>query len=451
MSPEPGWSQRARAALGHRITQVPGIRTVWPRLGGTVAASLGVQLTLVVTGIMLARALGPADRGNFAFYTIAVLTALQLGPVGLPYGLSFFITRTPELASQIVAAARRRYIVLSAAATCIAAAILLPLTLDRPDYVLAALPIFVLSIPFSIAHQAGLAVLQGLQEFRPFNVLFVAPGLLFAVLGLALIAVGLGTFLGLASAWLISRLIVAPISLDLAARHARLRSATASDQGPPETETIARFGRRSLIGGASPVEAYRVDQAVIAVFLPPASLGYYVTATAFTNLIRFLGQSVGLVAAPHVAGRAGRSAARRDMWRFLGISAVIALPPAAALWWLGPGLVTLFFGDSFAPAEPLIQPLVAAAYLYALRRALADAGRGAGYPLIGSVAELSSLGFALVGFAILIPTHGVQGAATALMLASGLSLLLLCGLLLRPGWLDQTVSSRDWVPGPPQG
>ena len=51
------------------------------------------QLTLVVTGIVLARALGPENRGHLALLVLITALMSALGPLGLPYALSYSLAR----------------------------------------------------------------------------------------------------------------------------------------------------------------------------------------------------------------------------------------------------------------------------------------------------------------------------------------------------------------------
>ncbi len=71
------------------------------------------------------------------------------------------------------------------------------------------------------------------------------------------------------------------------------------------------FGVRGMLGASSPIEYYRLDQAVVGLFLAPVALGIYTVALAFTNLPRFVSTSVGMVAYPHVAAEQDRMAGVR--------------------------------------------------------------------------------------------------------------------------------------------
>lgn len=415
------WPLRVLPVSGQR-------RLVLRRVFGSLLSSAAIQLTLLITGVLLARALGPEDRGQFARYTVIVLIALQIGPLGLQHALVYTLARFPGHATSTVRLIRGLYARRCVAAGAVAGLTLLLVARPAGSYLLA-LGLFALAIPFGLLHQASLAVLQGLKDFKALNVQRIFPQIAFTIACVAMVIAGNGMFLEFSIAWVASRVLAGSISFVVARQQLKLqRRRQDVGRALPTRNWMSRFGLRSVLGAAAPVETYRLDQAVVALVLPPAALGFYVAASAFTNPLRFLGQSVGLVAVPHVASTESLRARRRAAGKFLALTAAIAIPPALLLWFVGPALVRPFFGSAFDPANQLVQPLVAAAFFYCLRRSFSDAVRGAGFPGIGSAAEVFAVLSAGIGFAVLIPSQGVYGAALALAAASGLAFCFLCVL-----------------------
>ncbi len=87
-----------------------------------------------------------------------------------------------------------------------------------------------------------------------------------------------------------------------------------------------------------------------------------------------------------------------------------------------PTILPMFFGREFREAVPVAQILLVGALCQSVRRVLSDAARGAGYPLLGTVAEVSSLAVLLPAALLLAQTHGLIGMAVALDLAAGAGL-----------------------------
>ena len=222
---------------------------------------------------------------------------------------------------------------------------------------------------------------------------------------------------------------------------------TREDDPPPSVGEVRSFGRRALLGATSPIETFHLDQAAVALFLAPISLGYYVVAVAFTNLPRFIGQAIGLVANPYVARRRGQDDAIRMMWKFTFAGAAVLAPLIVALWLSAPVLVEFFFGEEFSESIGVVRILLVGSLFYGIRRVLSDAARGAGYPLAGSIAEVLSVGAAIALFPILIPWLGLDGAAYALLAASVVALVALVIALVRPGSRPAPPAAADEAPG----
>jgi O-antigen/teichoic acid export membrane protein len=404
-----------------------------------VAAGIAIQLTLVVTGIVVARTLGPENRGHLALLTLVAAILWTVGPLGIPAALGYTVARVPDRAADIIRRLSRAAAVRGIAATVMSAVLLALLTAGRPGYVQAGALVVLVVVPSVIVQQYGLSVLQGLRCFTAFNVLRVVPNAAFAVSATALVLANRGGFIEIALAWGISRSVFAPVTLVTARR--RADAAQTGDGEIPSTSWMLRFGRRAFFGSSPPVETYRLDQSVVALFLPPVALGIYVVALAFTNLPRFIARSVGAVASPTAASRSSRDHARRTMWRFFWIGIPLYLPVIAGLWLLAPELVRFFFGEEFADAAPITRLLLVAVALYCGRRVLTDAARGAGYPGVGSVAEIVALVSVIPLFGAFVPLWGTRGVAYALIGSSAIAFGVLLVGLLRP-------SARRGEPGP---
>jgi O-antigen/teichoic acid export membrane protein len=308
--------------------------------------------------------------------------------------------------------------------------VLVVLANGRPGYVQVGALLALVAVPGVIVQQLALSILAGLQRFRPFNLFRVAPNAGFAIAALALFLTGMAGFIELALAWGISRTIFAPFTLRSAWQHAM--DAQTGRGEIPSTSWMLRFGRRAFVSTGTVVDTYRVDQAVVALFLPSVALGLYVVSLALTNLPRFVTRSVGAVATPTVASKRTRNQARHTMWRFFWIAALLYVPVIVGLWLLAPQLTELFFGEEFADSAPITRLLLAGTLLYCARLALTDASRGAGYPGLGSVAEIVSLVSVLPLFAVFVPLWELRGVAYALIGSSAIAMCVLVGGLLRP-------------------
>jgi O-antigen/teichoic acid export membrane protein len=181
---------------------------------------------------------------------------------------------------------------------------------------------------------------------------------------------------------------------------------------------LLSFGLRGLLGSTYPVDTFQFDQAVIGLFMSPTSLGLYVVAVSFTNLPRFVGQSIGMVAFPSIANSLdaadGRARLRRYVFLTTALSVAIVVGVELAAGWVVP----FFFGDDFDQAVSLVRILVVAAFLSAVRRVLSEGARGLGKPGIGSLGELVAWVALLPALAVFATIWGVTGVAFAMVASS---------------------------------
>lgn len=394
------------------------VRPVHFALLSSVGTGLAGQAALVVSGILVARILGVENRGHLALLMILPSLIAQIGGLGVWLSVTFFVAREPGSTRGILQRLSRFLVAqgLLLTALHVLALVLVFGGADRDVQLSAALTLP--AVPAHLAQLYGLAVLQGQQRFRAFNLCRLAPGLLYALAALAVFLADVRT-LPMVTACYLGTLVTGASALPVAWRHVRPEPAGAAS---PTIREMVRFGTRAMLGSASPTDGFGLDQAIVGVFLSSRALGLYVVGFAFTNLPRFVAQSIGMVAYPNVAARADPADARRALWRFCLVGVGVSLGIVVALELAAGWLVPFFFGSSFSGSVEITRILLVSALLLSVRRVLSEAARGAGEPLLGTVAEITSLAALFPAMALLVPAFGVDGVAAALGVASGAGL-----------------------------
>jgi O-antigen/teichoic acid export membrane protein len=371
--------------------------------------------------------LGVQNRGYLALIILWPTILARLGGTGLPLALPYFVSRDAASAYSTARSVVRPAVIQMSAVALVHGAVLLAFLPGKPADVRAAGLLSLAAGPLSLALEYLLALLQGQQRFGAFNVLRTGPAALYGILALALFVLGLGQ-LPFVAAGLIGGLLVSVIASAIVVT-CGLASLPKSSSRKHAIGRMIGFGLRGLPGAVSPLETLRLDQAVIGLFLTPAALGLYVVGLAFTNLPRFIAQSIGMVAYPHIAGR--RDNRSSSMWSFfwltVGLSAVVVLVLIAT----APLLVPAIFGKQFSDAVTVTRILLIGSLFFAARRVLTDASRAVGRPSAGSIAEIASWVCLLLFVAVLLPRLGIQGVAIALTSAAAFSFLVLCVIVLR--------------------
>jgi O-antigen/teichoic acid export membrane protein len=412
---------------------------------GTLATSFAIQALVVVSGVLAARMLGVSGRGHLAILWVIAIILAQVGTLGLPIASTYFIARDERNAAAIARSLVIPALVQSVVFLILHALILTVALHDAEAQVKLSAALTLPVVPSLIAYQYGLAILQGLQRFRAFNVQRILAQSLYTFGLLACFAIGLSDLPDLMFVWVAAVVVVSAITLARAVRALPQRRGAYS-QGPRVSEML-RFGLKSLLGAMSVFDQLQLDQAVAALLLPPFSLGLYVAAVAFTNLPRFIGQSVGMVAYPTAAKADSTREGRRTMWRFFAVAALASGLTVAALELLVGRLIDLFFGSTFDGATEPARILLLGSLCLALRRTLADGARGAGYPTVGTVAEVFS-------WVLLIPALVVfvSGSATSVALALSVTSFTALVLLLGGLWVLKSAAylrRRSAVQPPP--
>jgi O-antigen/teichoic acid export membrane protein len=382
----------------------------------SIFASGSGQLALVVSGVCAARILGAHDRGQLAVFALVPLILTVFGALGTPVATTYFIAKDRANARGVVGVIRKLAVVQALVITGIYAVTLIALYHSASPALKVAAAATLPIIPAKLAQDYGICILQGERDLRAFNVARALPAFAYAASVLMVFLLAGGHLLAVTLCYVITTTVGGTLTLVICLR--RLPPESIEERNP-ELGDIVRFGLRALLGAAYPTEAFQIDQAFVALFLSRLELGLYVVGVSLTNFPRFLAQGVSLVAYPHVAGVRDRREARRAVWRFVLLVSAMSLVVCVGLELVAARLVPFFFGGDFRRSVGVAQILLIASFIVSIRRVLSDGMRGAGYPSLGTLAEVTGLLLLVPALAVLIPVAGLTGAAIAMPLAAG--------------------------------
>jgi O-antigen/teichoic acid export membrane protein len=380
-------------------------------VAGSVATGLAGQGALMVSGPLLARMLGLDGRGYLASLVLWPVLIAQLGSLGLPLAVTYHIAQDRAMAARVAHAALRFAVPQALLLTALHAAVLLVILRGEAASIRLAGAITLAAVPASLAQQYGLAMLQGRQRFAAFNVQRLLPAVLYAGGVAALFVLGSTSIVAVAAVMTGANTTVSAISLTTGLRAV---GSVGTAQGAADLGGMLRFGLRGLLGTVSLINSLRLDQVVLALFLAPAALGLYVVALAFTNLPRFVAQSVGMIAYPSVAARCDETAARRSLWAFVWATGAMSMAIIGPLLLTAGWLVPLFFGQEFRDAARVTQILLPGVLFSGLGRVLSDGMKGRGHPTAGTLAEVATWLWLAPTLAVTVPLWGVNGVALSL-------------------------------------
>jgi len=391
-------------------------------LTGSVLTGAGLQGLLVISGVLAARILGPTDRGNLALLAAIPSVVCQVGGIGISLAVTYFIAKSPARACSVVRTIWRFAAIQIVVLICIDAAILAALSPGKPHEFQVAAVLSVMAVPGTMFAEYGLAILQGQHRFGIVNAFRLLPSAIYGALLFTCFLTHGGHLVTVTALAFGSLLVFGVLTLAMA-----MASLPAEPRPTPFSQReIIAFGVKGFTGSLSPIDTFRLDQLCIGLLISPAALGVYVVGAAFSNLPRFVAQSIGMVASPKIAA-SERESRHRLSWRFGRIAIVICGGIVLVLELLVPSLVHLLFGTQFRSAVLVARILLIGAFFVSVRRVFTDCSRGAGYPALGVVGEIA----ALLSLAPLLPLFGyfwgVNGVAAAFAISAAIGCLSLVG------------------------
>ena len=389
----------------------------------SIAPSLAIQGSLVFSGVLSARLLGPELRGYLTLAALLPGVVAAVAYVGLANALAYFTAREPASAPNLLASSLRLGVPMAAGAL-VANILLFGLLFrdDQPGILAATLP-SILVAPALVIQVIAAAHLQGLGRYHAMNIVRVAPYALYAAGVTVCYVLQVPSLSRVIWAYTLAYGTVAIASI-VVMRHSLARVDRSIASVP--YRAMLRFGAQGFAVSLSPIETFRADQLLVGAVLPAPELAYYSVATAFSVLPRLLTQSLGLTASSEVAGSS--DAQRRATARGFFITAVLLVViTVVATEALLPMLISVLFGEAFLPALAASRVLLLAAAVIGLRRLVTDLVRGLGRPGVESIAEITSWPLLLAGGALVLGAGalggGIEAVAAVVLAASTVSLV----------------------------
>lgn len=381
----------------------------------TTLANLVLLAGAAVAGIVSARALGPAGRGQLALVVLWSALIHLAGSTGLHSSCAYHVARWPDrraaLAGWLLGIGARQAVVMTAASTGVLW--WLHVRLGLPALLTAEYATWAASGTMALY---GATYAQGCQQFARMNAIRILAGGAPAVLMVSgAVALHL-TPAEAGAAYLVPSWVGAVLAW------AWLRRASRTVDQPPlrrrERRAVWSYGWRSLASLSSLMLNNSSDQITLGFLVPAGAVGVYaVAASAATPLPALIG-SLGMVGLPEVAALAGpakAAAAWRTLRHAVTMLAIAVLPLALLL----PLAIPVLYGGRYSPAVLSAEVLLGGGMFAALAAVTDDLLRAHGQPgfvslsqgaggavtVIGTllidgrplitVAFVSSLGFAL--------------------------------------------------------
>jgi O-antigen/teichoic acid export membrane protein len=364
-------------------------------------------LTLVanlVTGVVIARALGPDGRG----VTVALVTVTQLAgflfAAGVAQSLSYFIARRPEDGPTLVTTWVLMLIPLTAIAIGLSELLLPTIFATAGDEAVSIGRWFMFTIVLVVGLELTYGLLLGTHDYFAYNVLRFAQPVLVAIAFLLL--------------WWRDELtvevamIVATAGTGVVLAGALVRAIGRIGVGRPDWTlglTTLWYGVRGQGSTVAANVTARLDVAMLPAFVTAANVGLYSVATNVSLIVYQLANTFAGLVLPAAARDPERGQLKviGSLWASLAVAGLLALGLAL----VARPLLGLVYGDDFRDAaEPLLL-ILPGAVLFAGSSIIGAGIYAAGRPFTATVTQVLGMVVTVVGLFAFLRTGGITAAA----------------------------------------
>jgi O-antigen/teichoic acid export membrane protein len=384
-----------RRLLSRRLVRAGVVTYVFSAL--TLVANL-------VTGIVVARGLGPDGRG----ITIALSTVAQLAgfvfAMGAAQSLSYFIARRPEDGPRLLTTWTLMLIPFAAIAIAITELLLPTIFSTDGDQAIDIGRWFMFIIVIVVGLELNYGLLLGTHDYFAYNALRFAPTALAALSLIVLWALDELTVKSALIAPNIAYLLVLIVGLG--------RSVRRIGVGPLDL----RLGLESLWFGvrgqgstvASNVTA-RLDVAMLPAYVTAANVGLYSVATNVSLIVYQLSNTFAGLVLPAAAGDPERGPVKvvGSLWASMLVAAALA----AVLALFAEPLLGAVYGDDFRDASQSLLLLLPGAVLFAGSSILGAGVYAAGRPFTATLAQVAGMVVTVAGLFAFLSSGGIIAAA----------------------------------------
>lgn len=376
------------------------------KVAGTVATRfflIGVGLT---ASILVARVLGPEQKGVYAAATTLAAIGVQFGNLGLHASNTYYVARDRASLPNVAA----NSLLISFVVGGVGALVLWFLFQGNPSLAPvhgASLSLALVYLPLSLANLLSQNILIGIHEIRAYNYIEIFSKLSFVI------ACGLLILLGQVSAEAVLFANICVCCITVALTWKRI-SIWFSEKLLVSFNLLIKsisYGFKAYLSALFAFLVLRVDLIIVQYLLGSEATGYYSIAASMGDIIFMLPTVIGTILFPRLcASTDGGERFSMARGATATVAALLLLPLGIAAFVARPA-VQFLYGKEFLPAvEPFLY-LVPGIYFLGVETVAAQYLASVGFPL--SLVWIWFLASVLnfVANLVLIPRLGIAGAS----------------------------------------
>ena len=319
-------------------------------IGATFGRQVFAAILNLLTVVLIARVYGPEGNGAFAVALLLPTMLASFLNLGVAPANVYFLGSNQVTVRDLLRANARIFLWLGTLGSLFGAGLLVWNASGifpgiSPLILWFALAIFPISLLNSYLH----SVFQGLQQFKPYNLLAILQPLMLLLFVAGLTLVGNRELAFLVGAQFISQLVVLGLTLRWLGPFLGPKAGAESTTGIAK-KTLS-YGWKAHLSNILAFVNYKADVFLVNFFMGPAAVGVYVIAVAMSEKLWLMSQAVSTVLLPRLSQLSSEEHKRKTLtpliarWVLLA-TLIAALTLAAVAHWL----IIWIFGTEYSGA-----------------------------------------------------------------------------------------------------
>lgn len=416
------------------------------RFARNVLSTFVTEVVLVglnfAIGVLMARTLDPTARGILALAMTTPFTVVYFIDPGIVQANIYLIGRKEQSVEAVVANSLTLAMVIGVGAALIlwlARGVILRTFLS--GLTAAQFTLLLLLLPFFLFDSYAMSILRALRRFDLFNLRRLLGQLILLAAMFVVLVVFNKAASGAVLAFVCAAAASAILGLVFVGSIIRLRPGF----HPRVLGESVTYGFKSYVQNLVGHLNYRLDVYLLAMFLHPAQVAFYVIATNVAELAWYIPNSVGTVLFPRLsaAPRERVHPLTAEVCRHTVFITVLATLGLAAVSWL---VIPLFYGPAYLPALVPLFILLPGILTMAVYKVLTRNFSSRNRQQMSILAAGVALALNVVLSVMVIPRYGIGGAAVSSLISYTIASAILLVAFLRDSglnWRDVLVIRRD--------
>lgn len=398
------------------ITNLIRHRRHWGSLGNVVqifASNVFILGLNVLTGIIIARFLGPEGRGEQAAMIMWPRFLAYSLTLGIPAALVYYMKKKDGNQGSLYVTSLYTCVLLGCAAMAIGAVIIPFWMKGYSDQVIEFAVWALVMSPIAMIGTINTAALQSRGEYHLYNFMRYIPVLGTLILLCILVMAGHVTPFLTSVAYLLPAIPIALWTTFKLVSHYKIKQKHKIESG----KKLLGYGIRSYGTDVAGTFSGYIDQILVVGLLSPSALGLYVVSLNLAKMLNTIQGAITSVLFPKASGLQQEEALQLT-FKVTRISAVVTFFVGAAVYMIAPYLLILLYGKSFVEAVSVFRILIFQTAITSISWILAQGFMSIGKPGSVTIIRISTLGMNVILMNIFIPLLGIQGAAISLLATS---------------------------------